>query len=329
MSDSKQPLLPAEPPPSYEISSNPGADAPVPSKSPARPPMPRAILPLDLPVLSKIRTQRVILASASPRRKQLLGQVENLPFLLPRQALHTNLFPNLPPSFTTRPLKSSIAHAENLSLWGGALQKQVGLSKLEIIPSTTPENLPKSLSPFEYVLQTATQKAETVYRQEIDNAELGEPALIIAADTVVVSHLGEIMEKPRSEREHSVMLRSLRDEGAHKVYTAVAVMAPLESAKAPGYAVETAVEETMVLFDKEVTDDLIAAYIKTREGIDKAGGYGIQGVGSIFVERIEGSFDNVVGLPMRTTLKLIEKVVARTEDDQLDDVLDGEDDEDV
>ena len=89
----------------------------------------------------------------------------------------------------------------------------------------------------------------TVYRQEINNETLGEPALIIAADTVVVSHLGTIVEKPRSEKEHVGMLRALRDGPSHKVYTAVAVMAPLESAIAPGYALETSVEETLVVFD--------------------------------------------------------------------------------
>lgn len=112
-----------------------------------------------------------------------------------------------------------------------------------------PEDLPKSLAPFEYVLQTATQKAMTVYRQEINNEELGEPALIIAADTVVVSHLGEILEKPRNESEHISMLKTLRNGPSHKVYTAVAVMAPLESAVAPGYSMKTSVEETLVKFD--------------------------------------------------------------------------------
>lgn len=134
---------------------------------------------------------------------------------------------------------------------------------------------------------------------------------MIAADTVISTSLGQILEKPRSETHHFEMLRQLRDgnNGWHKVYTAVVVMAPLESLMDPGYAMETYVEETQVKFDPSVTDDLLWSYVRTREGADKAGGYGIQGTGSILVEKIEGTFDNVVGLPLRATLQLIEKVV--------------------
>lgn len=202
---------------------------------------------------------------------------------------------------------------------------QIGLTNLEIIPSTVPEDFPKSLSPFEYVLQTATQKARTVYALEVNNASLGEPALVIAADTVVVSSTGQILEKPRSEAEHISMLTSLRDGVIHRVYTAVAVISPLESARDPGYALETTIEATTVKFDKDVSDDLILAYVKTREGADKAGGYGIQGIGAILVERIEGSFDNVVGLPLRATLGLIERVLDH--DDELEDDLAGNDED--
>ena len=178
------------------------------------------------------------------------------------------------------------------------------------------------------MLATATEKALAVYKQEIDNETKGEPALIIAADTVVVNSSGGILEKPRSEAQHITMLKNLRDSGIHRVYTAVACMAPLESARDPGYALETAVEETAVKFDPSVTDELLLAYVKTREGADKAGGYGIQGAGSILVEKIDGSFDNVVGLPLRVVLKLIEKVIEKSEDS---DVLEGdllEDEED-
>jgi septum formation protein len=105
------------------------------------------------------------------------------------------------------------------------------------------------LSALEYVLATAKEKAMAVYTKEIDNTEKGEPALIIAADTIVVSHFGEILEKPRSEAAHISMLKMLRDTGEHKVYTAVACMVPLDSARDPGYALESHVEETSVKFD--------------------------------------------------------------------------------
>lgn len=165
------------------------------------------------------------------------------------------------------------------------------------------------------MLETASQKALTSYRREVEESHENEgsgkeePALIIAADTIVVGHFGEILEKPRSEAEHVAMLKMLRDHGTHRVYTAVACIAPLESARDPGYALETCVEETQVKFAKDLSDDVIMAYVKTREGADKAGGYGIQGMGVVLVERIEGTWDNVVGLPVRATLGIIEKVL--------------------
>lgn len=247
-----------DPPPAYEAAASAPAVVP-------RPPLPRRP-PFSLASLNELRNKRVILASASPRRRQIISYL--------------------------------------------------GLQNVEVIPSNAPEDLPKTMSPFEYVLATATKKAQTVYRQEIDNVEKGEPGLILAADTIVVeTTTGTILEKPRSEAQHIAMLKALRDAREHKVYTAVAVMVPLASARQPGYALETAVEETLVRFDGDVTDDLITAYVRTREGADKAGGYGMQGLGSILIERIEGSYDNVIGLPLRTTLRLIEKVMSKADDD--------------
>ncbi|KAL2822311.1 Maf-like protein-domain-containing protein [Aspergillus cavernicola] len=222
--------------------------------------------PLPLPVLANLRTKRMILASSSPRRRQIIAYL--------------------------------------------------GLPNIEIIPSDFAEDLPHTLSPLEYVLATATQKARDVYARETANEEKGEPALILAADTIVVeTRSGAILEKPRSEAHHLTMLKSLRDAREHKVFTAIVAMAPLSSARDPGYAMETAIEETDVKFDGEVTDELILAYVRTREGVDKAGGYGMQGLGSILVERIEGSYDNVIGLPLKATLKVIEKVMKMANDD--------------
>ena len=115
------------------------------------------------------------------------------------------------------------------------------------------------------------------------------------------------------------MLKMLRNCGEHKVYTAVVVMAPLRSARDPGYALDSTVEETTVRFGRDINDEMLLAYVRTREGADKAGGYGIQGIGTILVERIEGSFDNVVGLPLRPTLGLIEKVLQSAEEEELED----------
>jgi septum formation protein len=105
------------------------------------------------------------------------------------------------------------------------------------------------------VLATATEKCEEVYKREIDNDThpRGEVALVLSADTIVVSHKGKILEKPRSEIEHIQMLQMLRDEGTHKVVTAVCVMAPTEAAINPGYKQETHVEETTVKFDPNGT----------------------------------------------------------------------------
>lgn len=277
MADSKDSLLKnmdaekqtTDPPPAYEAT--PTARTPLP-----RPP------PLTLAALNNLRQKRVILASASPRRRNLMSLL------------------SLP---------------------------------IEVIPSNAAEDLPKTLAPFEYVLATATKKAQAVYEQEIVNEEKGEPALILAADTIVVdTSTGMILEKPRSEAQHISMLKGLRDARDHKVYTAMVAMAPLASARQPGYAMETAIEETTVRFDGEVTDELILAYVRTREGADKAGGYGLQGLGSILVEKIEGSYDNVIGLPLKATLKLIERVVEKADDeDRLPNEDEGlaEDDEDV
>lgn len=154
-----------------------------------------------------------------------------------------------------------------------------------------------------------------VYSSELDNIDLGEPAVVLAADTIVVTTSGQVLEKPRSETDHIAMLKMLRNSGFHRVYTAVVAMAPLASARHPGYATESTVEETTVRFGRDISDEMLLAYVRTREGADKAGGYAIQGLGAILVESIEGSWDNVVGLPLRATLGLLEKVVGQSDQD--------------
>ena len=124
------------------------------------------------------------------------------------------------------------------------------------------------------------------------------------------------------------MLTALRNTGVHKVFTGVVAMAPLASARDPGYALENTVEETTVRFARDLSDEMVLAYAKTREGADKAGGYGIQGIGALLVERLEGAYDNVVGLPLRATVGLCEKVLKIAEEDEIEDEsLLGEEDD--
>lgn len=148
-----------------------------------------------------------------------------------------------------------------------------------------------------------------VYESALKHSDpsVPDPAVVIAADTVIVTMGGRIIEKPRSEADHIAMLKALRDQKVHKVCTAVVVVTPREDARHPGYNTETAVEETKVYFDTNASDELILAYVRTREAVGMAGGYGIQGIGALLVERIEGSWDNVVGLPLKVTLSCIEK----------------------
>ncbi|POS70625.1 hypothetical protein DHEL01_v210981 [Diaporthe helianthi] len=230
-------------------------------------------LPLELPIISHLKDKRVILASASPRRKALLAQV--------------------------------------------------GLKDLEIIPSTKPEDLSKKeYTPHEYVSATARQKCLDVYESALRaQAELAEskaeapadPELVIAADTVIVTKDGRILEKPRSEADHVRMLRHLRDTRMHRVLTAVVCVAPKADASHPGYEIAAHTEETRVFFASEddgLPDDVIESYVRTREGADKAGGYAVQGIGGlVLIEKLEGSVDNVIGLPVRKTLALAEKAI--------------------
>ncbi|KAH8899390.1 putative acetylserotonin methytransferase-like protein [Thozetella sp. PMI_491] len=258
--------IPSDSPPDYDASA---AEHGLPAQQGPR--TRRGPQPLDLPILSYMRSKRTILASASPRRKYLLAQI--------------------------------------------------GLTTLEILPSTKPENLSKTdLDPHEYVAATARQKCLDVYQAALDAQEAStanpppeDPALVIAADTIVVTRAGKILEKPHSEAEHVRMLRHMRDTHMHRVLTAVCVLAPKADASHPGYEIAAHVEETRVYFaqaDDGLPDEVIDSYIRTREGVDKAGGYALQGIGgAVLVERVEGSVDNVVGLPVRKCLQLCEKVV--------------------
>ena len=155
--------------------------------------------------------------------------------------------------------------------------------------SDVDETIPEGTRPREAVEMLSRRKAEAI---------LPADAIVIAADTVVA--IGDtILGKPKSEKDARVMLCML-DGRTHEVFTGVTVCYRGKTI--------TASAETAVTF-RTLTDDEITAYIATGEPMDKAGAYGIQGLGGALVESIDGEFDNVVGLPCRLLKDMLEEIV--------------------
>lgn len=128
--------------------------------------------------------------------------------------------------------------------------------------------------------------------------ELKENAIIISADTIVYFN-GKIYGKPINKENAKQMLQELRNN-KHKVISAVCILTKDEKIEF--------ISETEVYFD-DYSDSLIDYYIKNYNPLDKAGSYGIQDAGAIFVKKIEGSFHNVMGLPINELYKNLKKII--------------------
>jgi septum formation protein len=143
--------------------------------------------------------------------------------------------------------------------------------------------------PRAYVLRLAQEKAAA-------RAEPGE--LVLAADTTVVVD-GDILGKPEDPDDARRMLRLLADR-EHEVLTGIAL-------EEPGRGRAADVVETRVRM-APLTEEEIAWYVGTGEPMDKAGAYAIQGIGSLFVEGVDGSPSNVVGLPVQAVYRLFARL---------------------
>lgn len=157
-------------------------------------------------------------------------------------------------------------------------------------PAAGPETPPAGASAEETVRALSAAKAAQIAVRHPDD-------IVIGADTVVELH-GEILGKPRDREDAFRMLRALAGS-EHRVWTGVTL--------ACGGELVSEAEMTRVRF-RDMTDREINAYIGTGEPMDKAGAYGYQGYAGLFVERIDGDYFNVVGLPLCRLGRMLESL---------------------
>ncbi|KAL5525910.1 hypothetical protein ACEPAG_7248 [Sanghuangporus baumii] len=232
---------------------------------------------LKLPGLIKLSGKRVVLASASPRRKDILA------------------------TFGVEP---------------------------EIVPSTFGETLPQSEfeDVHEYPVATATQKAVEVYERLVAENPDDPPDLVIGADTVVLTHTlplssevhpsllpserPEILEKPTSKADNLRMLLDLNG-AACEVVTGVSLVYPV--LQAPGYQIKSLDERSIVHFSQNPAH-VLEAYADSGEGLDRAGGFAVQGLGGALLRKVDGDWNNVVGFPAAAFLRFLDLLVQEEED---------------
>lgn len=198
------------------------------------------------PQASGVEAPRLVLASASPRRRELIARL--------------------------------------------------GL-RFEVVPADLDESAQPGEAPEAMVRRLAESKALAVAHARPD-------ALVVGSDTTVVVD-GEVLGKPADERDSVAMLLRLQGR-EHRVETGVAVVAPpLDGGRSARLASSTVgVDVRFRAFD----EDVARTYVRTGEPLDKAGAYGIQGYGSALVERIDGDYFAVMGLPVTRMLKHMEEL---------------------
>ena len=206
---------------------------------------------------------RIILASGSPRRRQLLTQVG---------IAHEVIVSGADEDITGPPEEQV---------------RELALRKAEAVRGVVCENMGMVVGDAAIAAARAAAGDNPAGELKTDDAAHSD-AVIIAADTLVFID-GKVPGKPAGPEEAFDMLKTLQGR-CHTVYTGVAVLRV-------GTAAETFVEAAQVYFRK-LTDAEIWAYIATGEPFDKAGAYGVQEKGALLVERIVGDYFTVVGLPL-------------------------------
>lgn len=210
---------------------------------------------------------RLVLASGSPRRVELLTEMGFDPIVRPQD----------------------IDEAAALKAFANSFDEELG------------EDFDKEPTCEEIVRHLAECKAMSALD---DEAKPGD--VILAADTIVAID-GEELGKPHSE-EHAIEMLHALSGRTHEVSTGVCLLSPTQ---ASGHRSFSFYETTRVTF-YELDDPTIEAYVKTGEPLDKAGAYGIQGLGRTLVRTIEGDYFNVVGLPVAKTMRTLEAFIGKS-----------------
>lgn len=206
--------------------------------------------------LSSLATKQIVLASSSPRRKEIL--------------------------------------------------QKIGL-KFTVVPSDFEETLdPKNYShPSQFVIATARGKAEEVAQRLTQPESSSRPHIVIGADTCI-SLEGQVFGKPKDVGDAMRMLDKFSGRG-HEVLTGVCVL--VGRSGGDGWREISFSETTEVQF-AELPPDVIKAYVDTGEPMDKAGAYGIQGLGGTLVEGIKGDYYNVMGFPLHRFCQRLASILA-------------------
>lgn len=172
------------------------------------------------------------------------------------------------------------------------LLESIGLSFEVVLPNSEEEH-PGPANYREVILSNAVLKAESVMKN-IPN----DRAVVISADTLVVLQ-DQVLGKPRDIADAEKMLKSMSGK-MQQVFTGLAL-------KSKKFGSRHCLVESRVYF-RELGDEEIRQYVRTIEPYDKAGAYAVQGVSAVFIDRIEGSYTNVMGLPVEKFLSELDSL---------------------
>lgn len=211
----------------------------------------------------------------------------------------------------------------DIILASGSPRRRELLSRAQLdftIMSVDIDEIPQdNESPTDYIERMVATKADAAIQQLNDTLktikdELAEQFIILTSDTIGVLPDGQTVLVKPTDREHAYRMWQQMSDNTHEVWTAVQATHVSLAPKTAGYESvfqvvkqQQIIERTAVTF-VPLTMEMMTSYWESGEPADKAGGYGIQGLGAAWVSRINGSYTNVVGLPLSQMLALIKSM---------------------